>query len=201
MTGHSWPAPAVDEWVDEWVDGEVGQVSTVCRSEPAAVAPGFPEDFAALYREQRSALVWYVRSQGATEPEACDAVQDAFAAALRAAGRIRDRRAWPAWLRTVAVRSYLRSVSVHGRSREGHDGRALSAAAGDPAEARREEEFVLSVLAALPAQQRRVFTLHYEGWSTAEIAVQLDMERAAVRQNIARARRTLKALVTPREPG
>lgn len=180
----------------------------------AEAVPGAAEDFAALYREQRAALVWHVRSHGATESEACDAVQEAFAAALRAAGRIRDRRAWPAWLRTVAVRCYLRSRS--GRGRPGAGGRAgievvqvaevperpgAAGAVGDIAEAHRQQEFVLSMLAALPDRQRRVFTLHYEGWSTAEIAGRLGMEAAAVRQNLARARRTLRLLLTQRGSG
>ena len=167
-------------------------------------APG--EDFVLLYRQQRSALVWHVRSHGATEAEACDAVQEAFASALRAADRIRDPGAWPAWLRTVAVRAYLRSLHGPG-GRAGGGGRApvelvlvadppdlLEAAETtvDAVEASRQAEFVLSLLAALPNKQRRVFGLHYEGWSTAEIAASLGMEQAAVRQNLARARRTLK---------
>ena len=167
--------------------------------------PTSGEDFVLLYRQQRSALVWHVRSHGATEAEACDAVQEAFASALRAADRIRDRGAWPAWLRTVAVRSYLRSLN--GPGGRGSSSRApvelvlvaeppdlLEAAEAtvDAVEGRRQEEFVLSLLAALPAKQRSVFALHYEGWGTAEIAACLGMEQAAVRQNIARARRTLK---------
>jgi RNA polymerase sigma factor (sigma-70 family) len=161
------------------------------------------DGFVLLYRQHRSALVWHVRSHGASEAEATDAVQDAFAAALRAGGRIRDGRAWPAWLRTVALRSYL-------RGRRGADGLlvlvadppdlvAATGSVGDAVEAHREEELVLSMLAALPARQREVFGLHYEGWSTAEIAARLSMGQPAVRQNLARARRTLRESISEKE--
>jgi RNA polymerase sigma factor (sigma-70 family) len=164
------------------------------------------DEFATLYRQQRSALVWYLRCHGASEAEAADAVQDAFASALRAADDVRDRRAWPAWLRTVAMRSYLRALAgrggVHSDDAPGvsictmADVPDVAVAAGqDSAEVRQQEELVLSLLGELPPQQRRVFALCYEGWSTAEIAAQLDMDQAAVRQNIARARAALRRLI------
>jgi RNA polymerase sigma factor (sigma-70 family) len=59
-----------------------------------------------------------------------------------------------------------------------------------------QEEFVLSLLAALPPKQRHVFALHYEGLGTAEIAAQLGLDQAAVRQNVARARASLKRAIT-----
>jgi RNA polymerase sigma factor (sigma-70 family) len=166
----------------------------------------WPEDgdaFAALYREQRSALVWYLRSHGASEAEAADAVQDAFAAALRAADQMRDQQAWPSWLRTVALRCYLRSQPRRsGASPDEPDSAGLlladipdTAGGFDPAESRAQQELVLALLASLPPQQRRVFTLHYEGWSSAEIADQLGIDKAAVRQNIARARSALRELI------
>lgn len=156
------------------------------------------EEFAALYRQHRSALVWHVRCHGASQAEAADAVQDAFAHALRAADQVRDHHAWPAWLRTVAVRCYL-------RSRAGRDGSHAMADVPEPpataapvpdTELRQQTEAVLALLAALPPRQRLVFALHYEGFSTAEIAAQLGMAHAAVRQNIARARAALRRSIT-----
>ncbi len=162
------------------------------------------EEFAALYRQHRSALVWYLRCHGAGHAEAADAVQDAFACALRAASQVRDHHAWPAWLRTVAFRCYVRSLARRGGP--GHDAVSVvtvaevpdQPAAGEPAadaELREQEEFVLSRLASLPPQQRRVFALHYEGWTAPEIATELGMDNAAVRQNIARARAALRNLI------
>lgn len=160
-------------------------------------------DFAALYRQQRSPLLWHLRCLGASLAEAADAVQDAFAHALKAAGQVRDDRAWPAWLRTVAVRCYLRSIATRGGRDDGRpavsvltmaDVPDLDVAADPAAEAQQhlQEEAVFSLLATLPSQQRRVFALHYEGLSTAEIETALCMSQAAVRQNLARARAALK---------
>ena len=163
------------------------------------------EEFAALYRQHRSALLWHLLCLGATQAEAADAVQDAFAYALRDSQQVRDRRAWPAWLRTVAVRCYLRSLARYGGSGRGKSRVSVFPVAevpdtGPPSQSAdsdvSEQEFVLSLLARLPPQQRRVFALHYEGWSAAEIAAQLGMDHAAVRQNISRARTALRNAVT-----
>ena len=173
------------------------------------------DEFAALYRQHRAALVWYLRCHGASEPEAADAVQDAFAHALRAAAQVRDRGAWPAWLHTVAVRCYLRSVASRpGLARGGPAAVSFGAmpdipdrpAGADPAadaELREQEDVVIALIAALPPRQRRVFALHYEGWSTAEIAAALGIRPAAARQNLARARAALRQAITasPVRPG
>jgi RNA polymerase sigma factor (sigma-70 family) len=161
------------------------------------------DEFAALYRQHRSALVWYLRCHGAGQPEAADAVQDAFACALAAADQIRDQRAWPAWLRTVAMRCYLRALARRGGPQTDETARVsvltmadvpdvAEPAGPDTSETRHQEELVLSLLSGLPPQQRRVFALYYEGWATAEIAAHLGMDQAAVRQNITRARAALR---------
>lgn len=156
------------------------------------------EEFAELYRQHRSALVWHVMCLGASQADAADAVQDAFAYALRAADEVRDSRAWPAWLRTVAARCYLRSAGRRGVPvAEVPDTQAAGGPDGsDGSDGKSQEEFVLSLLAALPPRQRHVFALRYEGLSTGEIAAQLGMEQAAVRQNVARARAALKRAIT-----
>ncbi len=155
-------------------------------------------DFAALYRQLRSPLLWHLRCLGASPAEAADAVQDAFAHALGAADRQRDELAWPAWLRTVAVRSYLRTVAAGGRGQVSVQTMAdvpevrVSADSAAEVQARLEEEMVFSLVATLPPRQRLVFALHFEGCGTAEIAASLSMTQAAVRQNLARARAALR---------
>jgi RNA polymerase sigma-70 factor (ECF subfamily) len=156
--------------------------------------------FTELYREHRAALVWQLRCQGASEAEACDAVQEAFAAALRAGPLERDD-AWPAWLRTVSRRCYLHARGRNARpaveprapqelpESADHGGES----AGDAASARLHRFGVLELLRSLPERQRLVFTLHFEGLATAEIAAELEMQEAAVRKNLSRARTALKA--------
>ncbi|MFC5907755.1 RNA polymerase sigma factor [Streptacidiphilus monticola] len=141
-----------------------------------------------------------MRCQGASEAEACDAVQEAFAAALRAGPLDRDD-AWPAWLRTVSRRCYLHARGRNARpaveprapqelpESAAHGGES----AGDAASARLHRFGVLELLRSLPERQRLVFTLHFEGLATAEIAAELEMQEAAVRKNLSRARTALKA--------
>ncbi|MFC1436289.1 RNA polymerase sigma factor [Streptacidiphilus sp. N1-3] len=179
--------------------GEVGdQLSPEERSRAELVAD--------LYRQYRSPLVWYLRSRGAADAEAHDAVQEAFAAALRSAA-INDPAAWHAWLRTVSTRCLWRA-----RRAEGGGGRiavetmapydlpdaapASAASVHDVVEARSREQFVLALLDALPPRQRVVFCLHLEGLSVQEIAAELGSRQPAVRKNLSRARRSLRELMS-----
>jgi RNA polymerase sigma factor (sigma-70 family) len=51
---------------------------------------------------------------------------------------------------------------------------------------------VLTELARLPGKQRQVMVAHYEGLSHEQIAELLGMGTDAVRQNLSRARKTLR---------
>lgn len=163
------------------------------------------EAFAELYRKYRSPLVWHVRSQGATEAEAHDAVQEAFAAALRAGG-IHDQRAWFAWLRTVSVRSFLRARRASYGSGQVSVETVAPSDLPEPAPssrfpvdesvgARLHEEDVMRLLRGLPARQREVFCMHLDGFTTPEIADRLGIHQTAVRQNLSRARRLLQSWI------
>jgi RNA polymerase sigma-70 factor (ECF subfamily) len=55
-----------------------------------------------------------------------------------------------------------------------------------------EARAVLAALADWPAKQRQVMAWHVDGFSPAEIASALDVDPAAVRQNLAKARGNLK---------
>jgi RNA polymerase sigma-70 factor (ECF subfamily) len=56
-----------------------------------------------------------------------------------------------------------------------------------------EHRKVLDILQDLPAKQRQVMAWHMDGFSTQEIAAGMDIREDAVRQNLSRARSTLKA--------
>ncbi|WP_243639955.1 RNA polymerase sigma factor [Streptacidiphilus pinicola] len=66
----------------------------------------------------------------------------------------------------------------------------------DTVEARSREGYVLALLDTLPPRPRAVLCLHLEGLGTAEIAAELGLEQPAVRQNLSRARRALRALIS-----
>jgi RNA polymerase sigma factor (sigma-70 family) len=55
-----------------------------------------------------------------------------------------------------------------------------------------ENQVVLGELALLPGKQRQVMVAHYDGLSHEQIAGLLGMGLDAVRQNLSRARRTLR---------
>lgn len=66
----------------------------------------------------------------------------------------------------------------------------LSAAAAT--ELRDQACTVLAALASLPPKQREVMAWHIDGFGSAEIAATLHIDPAAVRQNLIKARRSLK---------
>lgn len=160
------------------------------------------EVFEELYRKYRSRLVWQVRCHGASDAEAHDAVQEAFVAALRAE-EIDDQAAWFAWLRTVAVRSFLKdrrrargSEKVLIESMATFDlpepQRESGASVGESVESGLYEEYVVQLLCTLPARQCEVFCLHLEGFTTFEIAEHLGARPDAVRKSLSRARMFLQ---------
>lgn len=64
--------------------------------------------------------------------------------------------------------------------------------AADAAALNEENRLVLTELTLLPGKQRQVMVGHYDGLSHEQIADLLGMRTAAVRQNLSRARKTLR---------
>lgn len=171
---------------------------------PAALAPGAVhgalaqgiawESIAEQYRQERPLLIRFLLRQGASFDEAQDAVHTAFLCWSQSRSTVRSPRAW---LRTVAWRSYLRQAVrvevpeeevVERCDRMRPDWRTPLEAA----ELGEQHRHVLALLLRLPARQRGVMAWHLDGFSTKEIAEALGMREDAVRQNLARARRTLR---------
>lgn len=157
-------------------------------------------DFDTLYGTYRSALVRLVTLAGATEEEANDAVQTAFAQFLQATSTIRDPQAW---LHRVALNDFRRStLRVPSRRRkvietatppqEVPEPTTSMPSAADAAALNEENRLVLTELALLSGKQRQVMVAHYDGLSHDQIADLLGMRTAAVRQNLSRARKTLR---------
>lgn len=157
-------------------------------------------DFDALYRTNRSALVRFVKLGGATEDEANDAVQTAFAQFLQATSTIRDSHAW---LRRVALNEFRRStpripskrrkmIETPTPPQEVPEPAMSMPSAADVAVLNEENRLVLTELALLSSKQRQVMVAHYDGLSHEQITDLLGMGTAAVRQNLSRARKTLR---------
>jgi RNA polymerase sigma factor (sigma-70 family) len=157
-------------------------------------------DFAGCYHTEMPVLVAYVMSLGATEQEAMDAAQSAFLDAYKVWSTIDSPRAW---LRTVAMRAYLKSRVPETLT----DAWPVLESTGDrlPAasvEFTEQERAVVAALQGLPIKQRQAMAWHFDGFSPTEIAERLNTDPAAVRQNLRKARRNLKKLlgITGRQP-
>lgn len=160
------------------------------QSLPAADDEVIREDFALYYRQHMPKLIRFVMRYGANPYEAADAAQAAFIEAFRSWHLIETRAAW---LRTVAVRQFLRQAPRP--EEELTDAAPEREVFSCPLEAvvlREEEAHVFAALGQLPMKQRQVMAWHLDGFSTGEMAAALDMTPAAVRQNLARARAQLK---------
>lgn len=158
-------------------------------------------DFDTFYRANRSALVRFVRLAGATEDEANDAVQTAFAQLLQVTYPIRDQ---VAWLHRTALNDFRCSnPRIPSRRRkvienplppqEIPEPSTFVPSAADLAALHEENHVVLTELALLPGKQRQVMVAHYDGLSHEQIADLFGMGTDAVRQNLSRARKTLRA--------
>lgn len=156
---------------------------------PAETVPCVEQE--AFYKAEFIPLVRFVlRSAGSTDiDEAKNAAQEAFVKLLPHWEKVTHHRAW---LRKVAVREFYRRPAhlpiEQIPERTGPDDAAGSA------ERRRQQQLVIATLQELPYKQREALAWLYDGFKPVEIAAILGQEPAAVRQNLAKARRNMKAL-------
>jgi RNA polymerase sigma factor (sigma-70 family) len=146
-------------------------------------------DFSACYARELSSLVWFVMNLGADAHRAADVAQSAFAEAFVVWDRIQHPTAW---LRRVAGRLYYRYLVTQETSVEDVPDRQGPLSAASVFELRDEARRVLAALADLPPKQRQVMAWTIDGFSPAEIARELDVDPATVRQSLAKARKNLK---------
>ena len=160
---------------------EVGEVSTV--------------EFAAFYLSEMRPVVRHVMRAvpGADQHRAADAAQSAFTQAYEAWSTIRYPRAW---VRTVAVREYHRAMPPKGEVLTGVLPDRCAPGADDGLETRARARAALAAFSKLPPRQRQVMNWCRDGFTPAEIARELGIDAAAVRQSIAKARRNLRRLAS-----
>jgi RNA polymerase sigma-70 factor (ECF subfamily) len=146
-------------------------------------------EFAGFYEKTMPRLVVFVLRHGADIHEAKEAAQAAFAEAWERWESIEHPHAW---LRTVAFRQLLRLRERREGPLQDTEERPGGVCPVERIEFGAQEELVLRVLAGLPMQQRRAFAWTFDGFTAQETADALKTTPEAVRQNLARARRSLK---------
>jgi DNA-directed RNA polymerase specialized sigma24 family protein len=164
--------------------------SAIDRLVRGGVASANDASFSAIYRNDIHDLVRFLmKAVGASLHDAADTAQTAYQLAWEKWETLSKPQAW---VRVVGVRVFYRSSP----GREVLTGAPLDR----PALLSLESCFEISerakaayrLLCALPPTQRIVLAWRTDGYSIEEIAEELVMEQAAVRQNIHRARAALK---------
>jgi RNA polymerase sigma factor (sigma-70 family) len=149
--------------------------------------------FDTFFREQFSRIVVLLISIGASQSTAEDATQEAMILAWNQWASIREPTAW---VRTVAVRSFLRIVRGNGAQMVPLDESIPDPVGNDGlGNFEEEQQQVLRLLRALPAGQRAVTALYYDGLNCEEIAEVLGKRPATVRSNLRYARESLREVI------
>lgn len=164
-------------------------VALVSADPDAGIGPagnGARTPFDQFYRAEMPALVRFVHRHSADVHAAADAAHDAFAEAYPQWDTIQNPRAW---LRLVACRTYYRRRLRETPVEKVPDRPMIYE---DTAELGEQGRRVSEALAALPERQRQVMAWHLDGYGNTEIASQLKITAAAVRQNLCRGRHALK---------
>ena len=143
-------------------------------------------------------LLYYLRRLLDSEPDAWDALQETWLRALRDLARLRDDRAFPAWLYTIARRVAMRARRARPDEPlpEGDDAGATMPVESEESLAGVDPLDLHHALEALSLAHRDVLTLHFlEGFSVAETAGITGVPVGPVKSRLFHARRALKVLL------
>jgi RNA polymerase sigma-70 factor (ECF subfamily) len=158
-----------------------------------AAQRGDPEAMGRLFAAAAPRLVAFFRYSGLTKVESEDLAADVMEKVLRSLTRLRDSKAFEAWLWTIA-RNQLRG---HLRKNRGEPAHAASPPGMEPSELvelAEEHGAIRAALGRLPMRDRQLLWLReVEGMSHAEIGGRLGAATGAVRVALHRARRRLEA--------
>jgi len=157
---------------------------------------GDRDAFGELVRRYQGAAYAVARGVTGHHEDAEDAVQDAFATALRRLEECRDPKKFAGWLLAIArntARNVVRRESLRVAEPVPQDVRSSLPgpdAEAELAELRRDLE---AALAELPAMQREIVLLYdLEGWKHDEIAERLGVPSGTVRSHLHFARKALR---------
>jgi DNA-directed RNA polymerase specialized sigma24 family protein len=130
-------------------------------------------EFAAFYRTEAGKLVGFVmNAAGANHHDAADAAQNALMQAWTVWDALTNPRAW---VRTVAIRQFYRSVPKREIPTDTPPECPVLETPDVPLELSEQTKAAHRLLDILPTKQRIVFALDREGISNKEIASELKM--------------------------
>ena len=141
---------------------------------------------------------------GASRADAEDIAQETMIAAWQKWESIREPAAW---IRTTATRKLWKSNQQQLAATPLYESTARATAIEpDLAVFSAEQQRVLGLLRRLPAAQRVITALYYDGSTAEEIAVAIGKSAATVRSHLRHARKTLKEAIAsdrswPAAPG
>ncbi|MFG1659591.1 RNA polymerase sigma factor [Micromonospora chersina] len=154
-------------------------------------------EFSEFYRAEFRGLMAFLIMQGLDSSGAADVVQEAMVGAFRNWKAIEHPRAW---VRTVAVRLWRRQATTNHvqpvaqvpEPHQSEDSHQVEAEAG-------QRHDLVRLLGRLPARQREVIALNFDGYNPTEIAEMLQLDVATVRSNLRHARQRLQQALREQE--
>lgn len=153
-------------------------------------------DWAAVHAAMRPAVQRAVRRVLRDEHEAEDAVQDAFLRAITRIGSLREERALPGWLLTLARRAAIDRIRrlrfVAQVAEDAPDTEPLDRREGLPSDAME----VAEAFARLPSWAQRTLDRKASGWTVEQIAAEEGISIAAVKTRLSRARARLRQVLS-----
>lgn len=161
-----------------------------------AISSARERQYEAIYREHAARLLRLARLFLRDPEEAKDIVQEVFAKAALALRGAEAPRDWRSWLTQVALnacrsrarKGWWRRLRRQGEPLEGRDFPDEGARPDAAAAGREARERVWRAFRELPERQQEVFALrHLQGYSTAEVAVALQLSEGAVKTHLFRA--------------
>jgi RNA polymerase sigma factor (sigma-70 family) len=151
------------------------------------------DGFASFFHQRYSGTVVLLVTMGASRADAEDIAQETMIAAWQKWESIREPAAW---VRTIAARKLWKINRQQLTAAQLDEGIAQPAASEpDLAVFSEEQQRVLSLLRQLPAAQRVITALYYDGLTAEEIAAATGRPAATVRSHLRHARKTLKEVI------
>lgn len=142
-----------------------------------------------LYRDRFAGYCNALTAVTGDRETARDAVQEAFARALRKRRRLRGKESLAPWVWTIALRVALDSRPRH---------RVLERDIGDPAlpDPDRDPELAAAIRSLPPRRRLIVFLRHFADFSYAEIAEACQVSEGTVAATLAQAHGALRAALS-----